>query len=79
MTRTTGSFYGPGHFRRIRLINGDTQKDAAKRFGISQSAVAKWESGESSIDKRHFRVLQAYAVEAAAKILEPFGGHISDR
>jgi transcriptional regulator with XRE-family HTH domain len=80
MTRhSTASFDGRGHFRRIRLLNGDNQKNAAKRFGVSQSAVSKWELGESRVSKRHFPALRTYAIRAAERLLQPFGLHVTDR
>jgi transcriptional regulator with XRE-family HTH domain len=78
-SRWTGSFDAGKRFQLVRRLAGDTQKQAAKRFGVSQSAVAKWENSESRIDKRHFPTLQSYVLEAARRFLAPFGVRIVDR
>lgn len=78
-THRTGSFDGGKRFRLVRRLLGDTQAQAATRFGVSQSAVSQWESSESRIAKRHFTELQAYAIQAAEVILVPFGVRIRDR
>lgn len=35
------------NIRQIRLMANLSQRDLAKRLGISSAAVAKWESGQS--------------------------------
>lgn len=39
---------GPGLIRRIRRVADLSQRDLAQRLGISQSTVARWETGRSS-------------------------------
>lgn len=60
-------------FRVIRRLNGHYQRDAARHFGVSQSAVSKWETGETGIDRRHLRAMHEYALMAAKSLLEPLG------
>jgi transcriptional regulator with XRE-family HTH domain len=61
-------------FRTIRRLNGDTQERAAKRLGVSQSAISKIETGEiRRMSKTHSEALRRYAMAAVRVILEPFG------
>jgi transcriptional regulator with XRE-family HTH domain len=46
--------------RRERTRRGDTKKDAAARFGISQSTFFRWESGEDRPDDDTFGAIGRY-------------------
>ena len=38
---------GPGLIRRVRRVADLSQRDLAQRMGVSQSTVARWETGQS--------------------------------
>lgn len=42
-------------FRRYRILANMSQAEAAKRIGVSQQAISKWESGKTLP-----RILQAF-------------------
>lgn len=42
------STVGPGLVRRARRAADLSQRDLAARLGVSQSTVARWETGQSS-------------------------------
>jgi transcriptional regulator with XRE-family HTH domain len=44
----SGASLGPGLIRRIRRVADLSQRDLAHRLGVSQSTVARWETGRSS-------------------------------
>jgi transcriptional regulator with XRE-family HTH domain len=46
--------------RRERSRRGDTKKDAAARFGISQSSYFRWESGEDRPEDDMFGAIGRY-------------------
>ena len=45
------------NIQNTRLIAGFTQEQLAAAVGVSRQTVAKWESGETSPDLEHARVL----------------------
>lgn len=47
----------PQRFRRARKGTGETQGVFAKRFGVTQSTVARWESGKQLPEDPHLVVL----------------------
>lgn len=44
----------PGLVRRVRRVADLSQRDLAARFGVSQSTVARWETGEREPTLRQF-------------------------
>lgn len=57
-------------------MNGDGQQKAARRFKVSQSAVSKWESRETGMDRKHLPELREYAVAACRRLLRQVGARI---
>ena len=47
-SETTAVSQGPGLVRRVRRLSDLSQRDLAQRLGVSQSTVARWETGQSS-------------------------------
>lgn len=54
----------PYVLRRLQATEGDRQADLARRFGITQSAMSRWLSGERRPQKReHRRMLLSLGVD----------------
>jgi transcriptional regulator with XRE-family HTH domain len=63
--------------KTLRRLNRDGQEKAATHFGVHRSAISKWENAENFIARRHLAKLQAYAIQAASTLLQPFGMFLS--
>lgn len=48
----------PEIIAELLVLTGETQKQLAKRFGVSQSQISKWKSGEREPSKSEWEAIQ---------------------
>ena len=60
-----------GMIRRVRRLGGCSQRELAQQLGVSQSAVAKWETGRTTPSSRMLARVLAVAKLRLAPLARP--------